>query len=234
MKKIGIYKITSPSGKVYIGQAIDIERRWVQYRNLNCKDQTKVFNSLNYYGVNSHTFEIIMECAIEDLNYYERHYQEYYDVLGDYGLNLSYVNVGEKKQLHSDGTRKKISEKLKGNKNSLGTKFDEERKKKLIERNKGNKNWLGKKHSEESRQKMSDVQKGNKNWLGKKHSEDTKIKMSKNNASSKKVINIETGEVYNSVKEAYEPNKEYLKVKYFTFAQKLNGHRTNNTIFRFL
>ena len=28
---IGIYKITSPSGKVYIGQSIDIERRWKKY-----------------------------------------------------------------------------------------------------------------------------------------------------------------------------------------------------------
>jgi predicted GIY-YIG superfamily endonuclease len=28
MPKTGIYKITSPSGKIYIGQSIDIEKRW--------------------------------------------------------------------------------------------------------------------------------------------------------------------------------------------------------------
>ena len=28
---IGIYKITSPSGKVYIGQSINIEERWYKY-----------------------------------------------------------------------------------------------------------------------------------------------------------------------------------------------------------
>jgi group I intron endonuclease len=64
MKKIGIYKITSPSGKVYIGQAIDIERRWNQYRRLGCKNQSKLYASLNHYGFEAHTFEIIMECAI--------------------------------------------------------------------------------------------------------------------------------------------------------------------------
>jgi hypothetical protein len=31
---VGIYKITSPSGKVYIGQSINIERRIKEYKNL--------------------------------------------------------------------------------------------------------------------------------------------------------------------------------------------------------
>lgn len=32
---IGIYKITSPLNKVYIGQAINIDKRWEQYINPN-------------------------------------------------------------------------------------------------------------------------------------------------------------------------------------------------------
>lgn len=31
---IGIYKITNPNGKVYIGQSIDLERRLYYYKNL--------------------------------------------------------------------------------------------------------------------------------------------------------------------------------------------------------
>ena len=38
--KIGIYKITSPSNKIYIGQSINIERRFKEYKTLkNCKFQ---------------------------------------------------------------------------------------------------------------------------------------------------------------------------------------------------
>lgn len=36
-KNCGIYKITSPSGKIYIGQSIDIKRRWLDYKTrVNC------------------------------------------------------------------------------------------------------------------------------------------------------------------------------------------------------
>ena len=30
--KTGIYKITNPNGKVYIGQSIDIDKRWNKYK----------------------------------------------------------------------------------------------------------------------------------------------------------------------------------------------------------
>ena len=35
---VGIYKITSPSGRVYVGQSTNIEKRFAEYRGLrNCK-----------------------------------------------------------------------------------------------------------------------------------------------------------------------------------------------------
>ncbi len=37
MKVVGIYKITSPSGKVYIGQSVDIEKRFKTYLRCSCK-----------------------------------------------------------------------------------------------------------------------------------------------------------------------------------------------------
>ncbi len=58
---IGIYKITSPSGKVYIGQTWNFNTRLRKYKSLHCSKQPKIYNSLRKYGVFSHTFEIIHE-----------------------------------------------------------------------------------------------------------------------------------------------------------------------------
>lgn len=39
MYKIGIYKITSPSNKVYIGQSRNIDKRLLKYKRLICERQ---------------------------------------------------------------------------------------------------------------------------------------------------------------------------------------------------
>lgn len=46
MNKIGIYKITNPKGKIYIGQSIDIDKRINTYRLMHCKDQKLLYNSI--------------------------------------------------------------------------------------------------------------------------------------------------------------------------------------------
>ena len=43
---IGIYKITNPTNKIYIGQSIDIKKRFNQYKNLQCKGQKALYSSL--------------------------------------------------------------------------------------------------------------------------------------------------------------------------------------------
>ena len=72
---IGIYKITNPNNKVYIGQSRNIRRRFSAYKRLECKKQVKLFNSLNKYGVINHKFEVIIELdkniSQEELNNYE-------------------------------------------------------------------------------------------------------------------------------------------------------------------
>lgn len=66
----GIYKITSPSGKIYIGQSWDIQRRWKFHKR--GKEKTYLQNSFNKYGYENHKFEIIYEMPFdviqEDLN----------------------------------------------------------------------------------------------------------------------------------------------------------------------
>ena len=67
---IGIYKITNPNGKVYIGQSVDIEKRLSNYKRLSQSilEQPAIYNSLLKHGVENHIFEIIEECIIELLN----------------------------------------------------------------------------------------------------------------------------------------------------------------------
>ena len=74
---IGIYKITSPNNKVYIGQSVDIERRFNEYKNKTTHTQPKLLNSLQKYGISNHIFSIIEICVIFDLNTRERYWQEY-------------------------------------------------------------------------------------------------------------------------------------------------------------
>lgn len=54
----GIYKITSPSGRVYVGQSWNIYRRWRHHRNDRRSDGL-LQRSLRKYGISEHVFEII-------------------------------------------------------------------------------------------------------------------------------------------------------------------------------
>lgn len=59
MKVFTIYKITSPSGKVYIGQTGRIKQRIKEYKYNLCKNQYLIYNSINKHGFNRHCFEIL-------------------------------------------------------------------------------------------------------------------------------------------------------------------------------
>ena len=107
---IGIYKITSPSGRIYIGQSIDIKRRFDKYNSLiNTKEQPALVRSFMKHGVINHTFEIIEECDFDQLNIRERYWQEFYDVL-KYGLNCQLVPTDLKPMVVSEETKKKIGD----------------------------------------------------------------------------------------------------------------------------
>ena len=74
----GIYKITNPKGKIYIGQSTNIYNRWDDYRKNKCKGQVKLFNSLNKYGFDNHIFEILEECSMDQLDKLEYEYKLQY------------------------------------------------------------------------------------------------------------------------------------------------------------
>jgi len=108
---IGIYKITNPKGRTYIGQSINIEERWKNYSKLrDCKNQIKLHRSLIKYGFSKHIFEVEEECSVEDLNVRERCWQDFHDVLGSNGLNCKLTATEDRSGCLSQETRQKISE----------------------------------------------------------------------------------------------------------------------------
>lgn len=152
-KICGIYKITNPSGKIYIGSSVDIDFRKYKYKKLHCKKQPKLYNSFIKYSFDSHNFEIIMECKNEDLFHFERCFQEIYNSI-ECGLNCVYVNNNEKYKIVSEETKKKISLA------NTGRKLTKEQREKIKI------NSTGRLHSEKSKQIMSTVQRGlNKNGI---------------------------------------------------------------------
>ena len=113
---IGIYKITNLKGKIYIGQTIDFERRVYQYKMLNCKEQPKLYNSLKKYGFENHQIELIHQCQDGNLTLLERYYQELYRTIENDNLNCFLVTTKDKTGRHTDETKTKISNALKGKK----------------------------------------------------------------------------------------------------------------------
>lgn len=83
---IGIYKITNKqNGKVYIGQASNLEKRISEHKQV--RRQT-IDNYINVLGLENFNFEIIEECAQDELDEKERYYIEKYDAKNkDKGYN---------------------------------------------------------------------------------------------------------------------------------------------------
>lgn len=172
-KLIGIYKITNPKGKVYIGQSTDIAKRFRYYRNLHCFSQKKLFNSLKKYGHINHQFEILEECNAAELNDKEIYYINKFKSFNNAnGLNLQSGGYNGK---HSDETKLKMSISKKGRVVS------EETREKLRQAN------LGKTISPEYRKKLSDANKG------KIFSDEQRLKMSlsaKKRGSNRKGVKL--------------------------------------------
>lgn len=193
MIKTGIYKITSPSNKIYIGQSVDIDKRFKAYKRLSCKSQRKLYNSLLKYGFENHIFEIIEECSINLLNEREKFFVVFYNTFNSKnGLNIR--DGGGNSAKLSEEQKKKISNSLKGVKHSedrikanrngqLGKKLSEEHKEKI--RLNSAKPNLGKKASLETRLKQSLSHLGNKQRLGAKLTNEQKTYLSEINKGEK-------------------------------------------------
>jgi group I intron endonuclease len=115
---VGIYKITNPKGKIYVGQSTNLKKREEDYKKLKCKGQTKLYNSLKKYGFENHKFEIIETCFLEKLNKREIYWGLHYEVLEENGLNLK---LGNANGLLNKETKQKIRKAMLGKKQSEET-----------------------------------------------------------------------------------------------------------------
>lgn len=85
----GIYKIISPTGRVYIGQSVDIFSRIRTYRSGRCDTQPFLRNSIKKHGWKSHEFRILELCKEYELNDLEVYYIQLYKSFNSrHGLNL--------------------------------------------------------------------------------------------------------------------------------------------------
>jgi group I intron endonuclease len=91
---IGIYKITNNiNGKYYIGQSIDIDRRWYdhKYKAFNKNDisyNSAIHSAMRKYGLKNFTLSIIEECQEEDLDKKERYWINQLNSLVPNGYNI--------------------------------------------------------------------------------------------------------------------------------------------------
>lgn len=173
-----VYKLTSPSGKVYIGITMQpLEKRFMNgYGYKRCP---VIYNAIKKYGWDNFKHEILFEGLtkeeaekkeIELIAFYKSNQRVF-------GYNIE--NGGNTTGTHSEETKRKISE---GNKGKIVTKESIEKRRKTIEKNggcSGEKNsFYGKHHSEEVKKKQSELMKGNKYNLGNHHSKEFKKKKS--------------------------------------------------------
>ena len=207
MKQIGIYKITSPSGKIYIGQSINLVKRHNSYKTLDCKLQTRLYRSLKKYGFENHIFEIIENCKEVDLNIRERYWQDHYKVIDANGLNCVLQKIDGYSGTRCEETRLRISNANKGKIRS------DEHKSNL------SKALKGRIIDDEWRKNMSLVK------LGTKMTNTAKSKMIENRSNTLLILDVSTGIFFDTLSEAANAYNLNYKVLY----RKVNGQRKNNT-----
>lgn len=158
---IGIYKWTSPSGKIYIGQSKNLERRKKEFLTNPFKYEYCEFNTAidkarrKYNDFSLWKYEILKVCKEDELNKLE---QEFIEIFETTNSQKGYNST-------------------KGGEGSVGTKWGSEKQKEALKNRKSYKGengpMYGKHHSEEAKEKISKANKG------RKHSVEVKIKKSK-------------------------------------------------------
>lgn len=104
----GIYCITNClNGKKYVGQAIDISRRWKSHKSRSVKGISAIHLALHHVGISNFSFEILEECGREVLNDRECFWIEHLDTIAPKGYNLN--SGGKCPTVVSEETRKRQS-----------------------------------------------------------------------------------------------------------------------------
>lgn len=204
MKTGIVYKITNPKNKIYIGSTIQpLYKRIYSYRNLKCKSQIKIYNSIVKYGWENHIVEVLWKGEPQLTRIKEVEFGILYNVLDRYfGLNLSLPKAESYNNCVSLETKKKMSNTRKGRRLSLthrkaiglshrGLKRTKDACEN-ISRGKKGKSTI----TDFQRKRLKEVH------LGKIVSEETKNKLRNSRKRATKIRCKEDNIVFNSIKEA--------------------------------
>ena len=142
-----IYRLTSPSGKIYIGQAQSMYKRFQDYRRPRATKYLK--RAILKYGLEKMKVEILeRDIPLDKLDDREQYYLDTLEPFKDNGYNICKV-------ASTTRGRKRPKEEMQGSIDYMTGRFGELN------------HFYGKTHSEESKQKQRDAK------LGKKQSKET-------------------------------------------------------------
>ena len=179
MKNPGIYILTAPNGKQYIGKDNNLPNRSKRHLAGNGGSRA-LHNAINKHGAKNFEVEVIRYPGIsgEALNAVEMWKIKQLGTKKPKGYNLT--DGGEGCLNPSESTRRKMSEWQKGAKKSESTRRAMSKPKKSL-RNRP--------VPESTRRAMSKAKRGKNNpFYGRKHSEESRRKMSENNAMNQPEI----------------------------------------------
>src|SRR6478752_2243162 len=223
---VGIYKITSPNNKVYIGQSTDVIRRWAVHLYPSSKSY-KLRNSLLKYGVASHTFEIIHELPADASSKVLDDYEQLYmDLYRSVGIELMNLKEAGSRGRHSIESRIKIGAASKGHvmpchvkdilrQHNIGHTRNKGKEKTEVHKKNISAALRGVKKSDEHNRKNSEAKKGCKCYL---HGID-----SAKHPKAKKIKCTSSGRVYGTIKEAAAS----IGIKRTTLSMMLIGKNKN-------
>lgn len=198
---IGIYKITNKiNGKFYIGQSVDIERRFMEHKTPH-GTITSIKLAMRKYGKENFLFEVIEECLEEDLN--ER--EMYWIAALKPQYNRCSGGTGSKNHHVSQETREELSLKSR----AYWDRLPDEKKQAILNNLTGPP--VGHSVSEETREKLRAANLGKKQSIETIEKRKEAFRRKKENGyvrtnawCKKQVICVETGAVFDSVKDAAE------------------------------
>lgn len=218
MENVGIYRITNPKGNLYIGQSTNLTKRIYSYRHKS-NFTTKIYLSLKKYGYDSHTFEILRYCDIQNLNRWEKFYIRKFNTT-DLITGLNLTHGGQSYFKHSEETKLKMSLAQMGNKKTLGRKQTTNEIQKRVSKT------TGKKRTEAQNKRSSIAHMGNV------VSNETRIRLSiaLKGINNKKVLDTQTNIVFENTKAA----SLFTGIKLSTLRAKLNGQNPNNTTLKYI
>ena len=179
-----IYKLISPSGKIYVGQTQCLYKRFRSYRKFKCNKYLK--NAFLKYGLEGIIVEILeKDVPLEKLDEREQFYFDTLQPFGDNGYNIC-------KEAGTTRGRKRPSEEMAGSIAYLKSRVGELN------------HFYGKEHSEETKNYLREIN------IGRKHSEETKEKIKAKQDNEKKnkcvqqvdLVTKEIINVFESIKEA--------------------------------